>query len=68
MQLVDELSMIYTTCVMCYEAFSFQKPPASKSLLAITLTCLALFITVYIEHAPAPWHIHILLDFCRDMH
>lgn len=47
MQLVDELSMIYTTCLMCYVTFSFGKTSAYRSVLASSLVGLSLFITLY---------------------
>ncbi|EPQ64208.1 Bgt-991 [Blumeria graminis f. sp. tritici] len=33
MQLVDELSMIYTTCIMCYATFSYEKSRLYRQLL-----------------------------------
>lgn len=47
MQLVDELSMIYTTCLMCYVTFSFGKTSTYRSILASSLIGLSLFITLY---------------------
>jgi hypothetical protein len=47
MQLVDELSMIYTTCLMCYVTFSFGKTSMYRSVLASSLVGLSLFITLY---------------------
>lgn len=47
MQLVDELSMIYTTCLMCYVTFSFGKTTTSRAILASSLVGLSLFITLY---------------------
>jgi hypothetical protein len=46
MQLVDELSMIYTTCIMCYACFSFGASNGFSNLLAIGLAGLSVFITV----------------------
>lgn len=46
MQLVDELSMIYTTCIPCYASFAHRKSPQVSAMLALTLVSLALFITV----------------------
>ena len=54
MQLIDELSMIYTTCLMCYATFSYSKPRQFALLLAIGLTCLALFITLYYHYLQDP--------------
>lgn len=46
MQLVDELGMIYTTCLMMYASFSFQRTTTVARWLAIGLLALAAFITV----------------------
>lgn len=46
MQLVDELSMIYTTCIMCYATFAFDKSRLFSQLLALGLLGLSIFITV----------------------
>lgn len=45
-QLVDELSMIYTTCLMCYACFSFNQTRRFCQTLAAGLTALCIFITV----------------------
>lgn len=54
MQLVDELSMIYTTCLMCYASFSFAKSQAVRLLLAAFLVLLAVFITLYYHYLQDP--------------
>lgn len=54
MQLVDELSMIYTTCLMCYASFSYSRPRGVRILLAISLTGLAVFITLYYHYLQDP--------------
>jgi hypothetical protein len=46
MQLVDELNMIYTACLMCYATFSFSQSRFVRQVLAIGLLSLAIFITV----------------------
>ncbi len=46
MQLVDELSMIYTTCIMFYACFSFGTSRRVSHLLATGLVALSAFITV----------------------
>jgi hypothetical protein len=46
MQLVDELSMIYTACLMCYATFSFARSQITRQLLGLGLVSLAIFITV----------------------
>ncbi|KAH8676364.1 alkaline ceramidase [Xylariales sp. PMI_506] len=45
MQLVDELSMIYTTCLMCYATFSYGRSATFSFLLGTGLVSLACFIT-----------------------
>lgn len=54
MQLVDELSMIYTTCLMCYASFSYARPLGVRLLIAIALTGLAVFITAYYHYIQDP--------------
>ncbi|MCJ1401137.1 hypothetical protein MMC11_004349 [Xylographa trunciseda] len=54
MQLVDELSMIYTTCIMCYATFSYAKSRYFSILLAIGLVALAAFITAYYHYLQDP--------------
>jgi dihydroceramidase len=46
MQLVDELNMIYTACLMCYATFSFSQSRVIRQVLATGLLSLAIFITV----------------------
>jgi hypothetical protein len=57
MQLVDELSMIYTACLMCYATFSFSRSRTVRRVLGTSLLSLAIFITVSREMAP-PLHIY----------
>ncbi|KAF4828552.1 Alkaline ceramidase 3 [Colletotrichum siamense] len=47
MQLIDELSMIYTTCLMVFATFSYSRSGRFSALLGCGLTLLAGFITVY---------------------
>lgn len=54
MQLVDELSMIYTTCLMCYATFSYSKSKQFALVLAISLVSLAIFITLYYHYLQDP--------------
>ncbi|KAI9881028.1 MAG: hypothetical protein M1830_008910 [Pleopsidium flavum] len=54
MQLVDELSMIYTTCLMCYATFSYSKSRQFALLLALSLISLAIFITLYYHYLQDP--------------
>jgi dihydroceramidase len=51
MQLIDELSMIYTTCLMCFASISFQKSLPFRFLAGTFLVALAIFITV----SKFPW-------------
>lgn len=54
MQLVDELSMIYTTCVMFYGIVSYKKSAKSCAVLAAFVIGLALFITGYYHYLGDP--------------
>jgi dihydroceramidase len=54
MQLIDELSMIYTTCLMCYASFAYAKPQATRITLGVFLTALAIFITLYYHYLQDP--------------
>ncbi|KAF8867260.1 alkaline ceramidase [Acephala macrosclerotiorum] len=54
MQLVDELSMIYTACLMCYATFSFSKSRVVRQLLGGGLLFLAVFITLYYHYLQDP--------------
>ncbi|KAB8079119.1 ceramidase [Aspergillus leporis] len=54
MQLVDELSMIYTTCLMCYASFSYSRPTSVRIFLALALSSLAIFITLYYHYLQDP--------------
>lgn len=54
MQLIDELSMIYTTCLMCYASFSHHRSRNFRIMLAISLVGLAVFITLYYHRIQDP--------------
>ncbi|TDZ41419.1 Alkaline ceramidase 3 [Colletotrichum trifolii] len=54
MQLFDELSMIYTTCVLFFAVFSHGKSTLGQLLLGIFTAGLALFITVYYHYLGEP--------------
>ena len=54
MQLVDELSMIYTTCLMCYATFSYSRSRLFRFYLALALVSLAIFITLYYHYLENP--------------
>lgn len=54
MQLVDELSMIYTTCLMFYATFSHKRSTTTKTFLAVFLVALCIFITGYYHYLGDP--------------
>lgn len=54
MQLVDELSMIYTTCLSCYASFSYKKSRLYSFLVGFFLLSLAIFITAYYHYLKDP--------------
>lgn len=53
-QLVDELSMIYTTCIMCYATFAYEKSVCYAVALGGFLFSLAIFITGYYHFLQDP--------------
>ncbi|KAG9239458.1 alkaline ceramidase [Amylocarpus encephaloides] len=54
MQLVDELSMIYTACLMCYATFSFSRSKTTRRILGTGLLSMAIFITLYYHYLQDP--------------
>ncbi|CAG8169441.1 unnamed protein product [Penicillium salamii] len=52
--LVDELSMIYTTCLMAYALFSYSRSTAVRVWLGLSLAGLAVFITLYYHYLQDP--------------
>lgn len=54
MQLVDELSMIYTTCLMFWATFSHGRSQTVQIVLAISSASLAVFITGYYHYLQDP--------------
>jgi dihydroceramidase len=54
MQLVDELSMIYTTCLMSYAVFSYARSLSFRLALAAGLVFLSVFITLYYHYLQDP--------------
>ncbi|KAK1975507.1 alkaline phytoceramidase [Colletotrichum cereale] len=54
MQLIDELSMIYTTCLMVFATFSFSKSPQFAGSLGSGLVLLAGFITFHYHTTKDP--------------
>jgi dihydroceramidase len=53
-QLVDELNMIYTTCLMAYASLSYAQSVRTQTLLGTFLTLLCIGITVYYHHIQDP--------------
>jgi len=53
-QLVDELNMIYTTCLMAYASISYSRSPTTQLWLGIFFTFLCVFITLYYHHLQDP--------------
>ena len=54
MQLLDELSMIYTTCVLFFVVFSHGQSKHRKVLLLLCIITLAIFITGYYHYIKDP--------------
>ncbi|KAJ5778008.1 hypothetical protein N7520_001254 [Penicillium odoratum] len=54
MQLVDELSMIYTTCLMAYASFSYTRSLGVRIVLGASLAFLSVFITLYYHYLQDP--------------
>ena len=53
-QLLDELAMIYTTCIMFYSIFSYRRATSTKVLIALFVFLLAIFITLYYHYLKDP--------------
>jgi dihydroceramidase len=54
MQLLDELSMIYTTCVMFYAIFAHKRSILNAVLTGLFTTFIAVFITGYYYYIKDP--------------
>ena len=54
MQLLDELSMIYTTCVMFYAIFSHKRSVRNTWLIGASAVGIAAFITGYYHYLKDP--------------
>lgn len=54
MQLLDELSMIYTTCILFFAVFSHGRSKSGQILLLLFIVSLAAFITGYYYHIKDP--------------
>ena len=53
-QLVDELNMIYTTCLMAYASLSYSRPANHQIALGIFLSLFCAFITLYYHYLQDP--------------
>ena len=53
-QLVDELNMIYTTCLMMYASLSYSRSTIQQVALGVILTLLCGFITLYYHYLQDP--------------
>ena len=53
-QLVDELNMIYTTCLMIYAGLSYAQSTMFRVCLAISLSALCAGITIYYHYLQDP--------------
>lgn len=53
-QLVDELNMIYTTCLMGYASLSYARPLTVRVLLGTVSVAFCAFITVYYHYLQNP--------------
>ncbi|CAK3958988.1 alkaline dihydroceramidase Ydc1 [Lecanosticta acicola] len=53
-QLVDELSMIYTTCLMTWASMEHSRPLGFKILVGVIVFGLAVFITLYYHYLQDP--------------
>lgn len=56
MQLVDELSMIYTTCLMMYASFAYSRSRYFSIVLGTCLLGVAGFITVSLVGGTGLWY------------
>ncbi|KAL8747307.1 MAG: hypothetical protein Q9184_007622, partial [Pyrenodesmia sp. 2 TL-2023] len=54
MQLLDELSMIYTTCAMFYATFSHQRSAKGATLVFALAVFIAALVTAYYYHIKDP--------------
>lgn len=54
MQLIDELSMIYTTSLVVYAMYSFSRPKSIRIKLGVSLISLCTFITLYYHYLQDP--------------
>ena len=54
MQLVDELSMIYTTCLMFWATFAHRQSPLVATFIGVFVAGLAVFITAYYHYLQDP--------------
>ena len=53
-QLLDELAMIYTTCIMFYAVFSYGKTQSTKILIGFLVSLLAVSVSLYYHYLKDP--------------
>ncbi|RMD39876.1 hypothetical protein DV735_g5263, partial [Chaetothyriales sp. CBS 134920] len=53
-QLVDELNMIYTTCIMAYASLSYSRSTAVQIIIGVFLVIFCLSITLYYHYLQDP--------------
>lgn len=54
MQLLDELSMIYTTCILFFATFEYGLHPRTKAFLGLGVAGIAVFVTGYYHYLGDP--------------
>ena len=54
MQLLDEMSMIIVTLIMCYGSFSHSQPPLASFFIAFVCTSTGMFIALYYHYLKDP--------------
>jgi dihydroceramidase len=54
MQLLDELSMIYMTCISFYVMYSFNQPRMVRLFVFVFITSVAVFVTGYYHYLKDP--------------
>lgn len=52
MQLIDELSMIYATCLFLYAVFSHGRSAKTALIVGVSVAALAAAITAYYHYLP----------------
>jgi dihydroceramidase len=67
MQLIDELSMIYTTCIMVFATFGHRKSTTYQVSLVLSLVALSAFITLYYHYIQDPTFHQVAYAFLTAM-